>query len=81
VIELRRSRVSSGGTSSLSSVTGSTEILVVVAATAGSSEQDALGLPELALRLSKAPNIPFLLAVGLPGDPMGGELLPSEIPP
>ena len=78
-IELRRPWGSTGTSNLSSDVTCSSEVLV--AATAGSSEYDARGLPELPLLLSKEPNMPFLPAVGLPGDPIGGEVLLSENPP
>lgn len=46
----------------------------------GSSVVEVRGLPELARLFSNAPSI-FLPLLGLGGDPIGGELLPSEIPP
>ena len=77
VIEARLSpRLSStGGESDLSA--GSPDVSVPGT---GSSVVEVRGLPELARLFSKAPSIP-LLADGLEGDPIGGELLSSEIPP
>ena len=77
-MELRLPRFSSGDLSTAGAV--SVVVVVVVALVLGSSEL-CLGLPELARRLSKAPNTLFRPVFGEDGDPMGGELLPSDIPP
>jgi hypothetical protein len=62
------------------STAGAVSVVVVVVAFVVSSELSR-GLPELPRRLSNAPNTLFRPVFGDEGDPMGGELLPSDIPP
>jgi hypothetical protein len=76
-MELRLPRFSSGDLSTA----GAVSVGVVTVALGLDSSELCLGLPELARRLSNAPNTPFRPVFGEDGDPTGGGLLPSDIPP